>query len=170
MAAEATEIPTAPAVQENTNDAGAETKTDVETTNQTNGHSDLTAADQTKPAEDSKPTEEAKDQEALAEDKPEEPKVGDKREHETSTTEPAETEKPAAEEESSEPTTKKQKTDEDDTRKAENGTAAPKEETNGEENKKKGGRGKKAKTPAAKPTVATDGPGSRTRSRTKAAA
>lgn len=151
---------------ENANNAGADTKTEVETTNQTNGHSDSTAVDQTKPAEDSESTEEAKAPES-AEDKAEEPKAGDKREHETSTTKPAETEQLAAAEESSEPTAKKQKTDEGETTKAKSGTAAPKEETNGEE--KKGSRGKKAKIPAAKPAVSTDGPGSRTRSRTKAA-
>lgn len=144
---------------ETTNGAGAEEKKGdaPETVNQANGNNDSTDAEQTKPTEDTaKPAEEVKapeeaestapeSKEPAAADKTDESKVGDKREHDTT----------------SAPTAKKQKTDEDTT-KAENDTSG---DANGE--KKKSGRPKKTKE-AAKKDIPTDGIGSRTRSRTKA--
>lgn len=124
-----------------------------------------------KPAEQDSGAAAANGQEHPAEDKSESLKAGDKREHDSATT-PADAEKPAAED-SSAPDAKKQKTSE-----VENGAPAAEDkpaaaETNGE--KKKGGRPKK--TGAAGTTakakkeraIPTDGIGSRTRSRTKAA-
>lgn len=126
------------------------------------------------PAEDHKPTAQdsgpatTNNQERPADDKSEHLKTGEKREHD-STAALVDTDKPAADG-SNAPDAKKQKTTED-TAKVVSGapaSAAAVSEANGE--KKKAGRPKKGRDTAKKERpITTDGIGSRTRSRTKAA-
>lgn len=127
------------------------------------------------PAEESKPTKQdsgpatSNDKGPLAENKSEDLKTGDKREHDSTTL--PDNDKPAAEDLNA-PQPKKQKTDEktDNVANGTSGAPAAEEETRASETngeKKKPGRPKKTRDPPKKP-VPTDGIGSRTRSRTKA--
>ncbi|RJE19180.1 hypothetical protein PHISCL_08477 [Aspergillus sclerotialis] len=132
-------------------------------------------ATESEPVEEAKPTEQgsspatSNDKGPLTEDKLENIKTGDKREHDSTAL--PDTDKPAAED-LNEPQPKKQKIDEkaDNVANGASGTTAKEDETRASETngeKKKPGRPKKTREPSKKP-IPTDGIGSRTRSRTKA--